>query len=133
FDLLGLQDYFPVFESEREAFPHYLKKASAPAVAPPPARRSPSGSEGAGGPPKPSGLSVLPLTHPRWIVLLQTVSERLGFGVFEDICRRLDLPSAGGPAAVFGRIVRSLRSPEELLALFDEATLGELSRLYHLP
>jgi anti-anti-sigma factor len=129
FNLLGLQNFFPVFESEREAFAHFSKglAAKAPPPSAPPRPVPPPVAQPVD---KPAGL---PVSHPRWTVLLQTVLERGGAGVLRELCERQKVSGDGEPLEVLRRLVRAVKSPEELLGLLDDATLAGLGTLYQVP
>jgi len=127
FDLLGLRDFFGFFADEAGA------AASLGAGAAPPAHRAPviaalpAWLEEVDRPAAPS------LDHPRWAVLAQTAAERIGPAGLAEVCGRLGVPAGGPRARVLREILRRLRSPRELLALFDERTLEGICRLYHIP
>ncbi len=136
FTLLGLQNFFPVFESEREAFAHFSKGPAAKAPSAPPAAAPPSPAPPRPVPPpvlepveKSAGLSI---SHPRWTVLLQTVVARGGAGVLRELCKRQNVSGDGEPLEVLRRLVRAVKSPEELLGLLDDSTLAGLETLYQI-
>jgi anti-sigma B factor antagonist len=138
FDLLGLQNFFPVFETEREAFAHFSKSAAPPEPepAPPPSPAFPEVPHRPTPSPAPDTAESpagLPITHPRWTVLLQTVAERVGAGVLQELCGRQKVTPGGEPLLVIRRILRSLKSPDELLGLLDDSTLIGLCTLYQVP
>jgi anti-anti-sigma factor len=140
FTLLGLQNFFPIFETEREAFAHFSKSAGARAPAPPPAPSAPAAPPPPASPvpspsrdPDPVGKPAgLPISHPRWTVLLQTVAERVGPGVLRELCERQKTSPEGEPLLVIRRILRSLKSPDELFGLLDDPTLVGLCTLYQV-
>ncbi|RPH44857.1 MAG: anti-sigma factor antagonist, partial [Planctomycetota bacterium] len=138
FNLLSLQSFFPVFESERDAFAHFSKPGAAREPVAPPGPSAPALPPPAPGPspsraPDPVVRSPgLPISHPRWTVLLQTVAERGGSGVLLELCGRLKISPEGEPLHVIRRILQSVTSPDELLGLVDDPTLAGLCTLYQL-
>jgi anti-anti-sigma factor len=131
FEYMGLKDFFVFFKDESEAALSFQKSA-APGPEP---ESSPSSVSYA----LPAWLedvdkpSPPPLDHLRWSALLQTVLRRLGPQVLAGIPRRANVPPGSPPGLVARAILRGLDSPEELLGLFDEKTLGAISRLFALP
>jgi anti-sigma B factor antagonist len=143
FDYLGLKDFFQFFPDESKAALSF-DKASPPPSAPVPA--SPSARKEAKPDEPPSSVNFAlpawlddvdkpgppPLDHLRWSALLQTVLHRLGPQALAGIPRRAIVPPDSPPSLVARAILRGLQSPEELLGLFDEKTLGLICRLFGL-
>ncbi len=147
FDLLGLREFFRFFPDEAKAAA-YLGEGIAPPAPPPPPPPPPAPPPEAEAPegPKPRLLAAFPawleevdqpaapsLEHPRWTVLLQTVADRMGTAGLAAICGRLNVPTGGHLAQVIRRVLRHLRTPQDLLGHFDEKTLARIGRLYDLP
>ena len=148
FEYMGLKDFFVFFRDEAEAARSFQKSAAPedpihpksrsprePAV---PARETQS-------PPSPVSFALPswleevdkpgppPLDHLRWSALLQTVLRRLGPESLAGIPKRAIVPPGSPPSLVARAILRGLRSPQELLDLFDAKTLGMICRLFRLP
>jgi anti-anti-sigma factor len=148
FEYMGLKDFFVFFKDESEAARSF-RKSSAPKDPLLPESRSPGEravpESEAGSPPAsvsfalPAWLEDVdkpgppPLDHLRWSALLQTVIRRLGSQALAGIPRRAIVPPDSPPSLVARAILRGLQSPDELLGLFDEKTLGMISRLFGLP
>jgi hypothetical protein len=145
FDYMGLKESFEFFRDESEAARSFRKQAGA--ILPgsqDPQERARTGRET---PFPPSSVSFAlpswlenvdkpgppPLDHLRWSALLQTVLRRLGPQSLAGIPRRANVPPDSPPSLVARAILRGLKSPEELLGLFDQNTLGIISRLFGLP
>jgi anti-anti-sigma factor len=145
FDYMGLKEFFEFFRDESEAARSFQKLAGP--ILPgsqDPEQRARAGRET---PFPPSSVSFAlpswlenvdkpgppPLDHLRWSALLQTVLRRLGPQSLAGIPRRANVPPDSPPSLVARAILRGLKSPEELLGLFDENTLGIISRLFGLP
>ncbi len=145
FDYMGLKDFFLFFRDESEAALSFRKSAApedpvisdSPDLAVP--GREPESSPSSVGIALPAWLEDVdkpgppPLDHLRWSALLQTVLRRLGPQSLADIPRRALVPPDSPPSLVARAILRGLKSPEELLNLFDEKTLGLICRLFRLP
>ena len=148
FEYMGLKDFFVFFKDEAEAARSFQKR-SAPKDPILPESRSPREravpESEAESPPAsvsfalPGWLEDVdkpgppPLDHLRWSALLQTVLRRLGSQALAGIPRRAIVPPDSPPSLVARAILRGLQSPDELLGLFDEKTLGMISRLFGLP
>ena len=148
FEYMGLKDFFVFFKDESEAARSF-QKSSAPKDPILPESRSPREravpESEAESPPAsvsfalPAWLEDVdkpgppPLDHLRWSALLQTVLRRLGSQALAGIPRRAIVPPDSPPSLVARAILRGLQSPDELLGLFDEKTLGMISRLFGLP
>ena len=148
FEYMGLKDFFVFFKDESEAARSF-QKSSAPKDPILPESRSPREravpeSEDESPPASvsfalPAWLEDVdkpgppPLDHLRWSALLQTVLRRLGSQALAGIPRRAIVPPDSPPSLVARAILRGLQSPDELLGLFDEKTIGMISRLFGLP
>jgi anti-anti-sigma factor len=148
FEYMGLKDFFTFFKDESEAA-RAFQKSSAPKDPILPKSRSPRERAVPESEAKSPSASVSfalpawledvdkpgppPLDHLRWSALLQTVLRRLGSQALAGIPRRAIVPPDSPPSLVARAILRGLESPEELLGLFDEKTLGMISRLFGLP
>lgn len=148
FDYTGLKEFFVFFRDESEAALFFQKNAAPQDPINPesqdPLEGAVPGRE-AESPPAavsfalPSWLEDVdqpgppPLDHLRWSALLQTVLRRLGPQSLAGIPKRANVPPDSPPSLVVRAILRGLRSPEELLSLFDEKTLGMICRLFRLP
>jgi len=148
FEYMGLKDFFVFFKDEAEAARSF-QKSSAPKAPILPESRSPREravpESEAESPPASVGFALPawledvdksgppPLDHLRWSALLQTVLRRLGSQALAGIPRRAIVPPDSPPSLVARAILRGLQSPDELLGLFDEKTLGMISRLFDLP
>ena len=148
FEYMGLKEFFVFFKDESEAVRSFQKRA-APKDPILPKSRSPlepavPGKDTESGPSSvsfalPAWLEDVdkpgppPLDHLRWSALLQTVLRRLGPKALAGIPRRSNVPPDSPPSLVARAILRGLQSPDELLGLFDEKTLGMISRVFGLP
>lgn len=148
FEYMGLKDFFVFFKDESEAARSFQERAAAkdPILPKSRSRREPAvpGRETES---PTSSVSVAlpawledvdkpgppPLDHLRWSALLQTVIRRLGPQVLAGIPMRAIVPPDSPPSLIARAILRGLQSPDELLGLFDEKTLGMISRLFGLP
>jgi anti-anti-sigma factor len=147
FDYMGLKEFFEFFRDAPEAVRSLRKKAGPkdsvlPEARDPQRRAAPERDA----PPPLSSVSFAlpawledvdkpgppPLDHLRWSALLQTVLRRLGPQALAGIPRRANVPPDSPPSLVARAILRGLESPEELLGLFDEKTLGMICRLFGL-
>jgi anti-anti-sigma factor len=148
FDYMGLKDFFVFFQDESEAARFFREGRASKGAIPPSSQgllESPVPGTETESPPSTVGYALPawledvdkpsppPLDHLRWSALLQTVLRRLGPQALAGIPRRANVPPDSPPSLVARAILRGLRSPEELLGLFDENTLGVISRLFVLP
>jgi anti-anti-sigma factor len=148
FEYMGLKDFFVFFKDEAEAVRAFQKRAAPqdpvlPEARSPRERAVPARDAES----SPSSVSFAlpawledvdkpgppPLDHLRWSALLQTVLRRLGPQSLAGIRKRANVPPDSPPSLVARAILRGLRSPDELLSLFDEETLGRICRLFGLP
>lgn len=131
FEYMGLKDFFVFFPDVSEAVRYFQTRAEPEpeTVSAPPSvsYALPAWLEDVDKPNPP------PLDNLRWSALLQTVLRRLGPQVLAGIPRRANVPADSPPGLIARAILRGLQSPEELLSLFDEKTLGAISRLFALP
>ena len=148
FEYMGLKEFFVFFKDESEAVRSF-QKSSAPKDPILPKSRSPRERAVPQSEAKSPSVSVSfalpawledvdrpgppPLDHLRWSALLQTVLRRLGSQALAEIPRRAIVPPDSPPSLVARAILRGLQSPDELMGLFDEKTLGMISRLFGLP
>jgi anti-anti-sigma factor len=148
FEYIGLKDFFVFFRDESEAVRFFQKSAAPKDPIPPKSRsaREPAvPARETQSPPSPVSFALPswledvdkpgppPLDHLRWSALLQTVLRRLGPESLAGIPKRAIVPPDSPPSLVARAILRGLRSPQELLDLFDENTLGMICRLFRLP
>lgn len=136
FEYMGLKDFFEFFKDEAEAIRSFQDRA---------ATEDPVLPEEVESPPSPFSIALPawledvdksgppPLDHLRWSALLQTVLRRLGPESLAGIPKRANVPPDGPPSLFARAILRGLRSPEELLNLFDEELLIKICRLFGLP
>lgn len=147
FEYMGLKEFFVFFKDESEAIRFFQKRAATedPVLPEDPSPRARAGpAREAESPPSPVSFALPawledvdkpgppPLDHLRWSALLQTVLRRLGPGSLAGIPKRAIVPPDSPPSLVARAILRGLRSPEELLSLFDKETLGAICRLFGL-
>lgn len=148
FDYLGLKEFFDFFRDESEAALAFRKNAgSKDPIIPKPQDPRGGAEPGREKEPPPSSFTFAlpawleevdkpgppPLDHLRWSALLQTVLRRLGPQALAGIPRRAIVPPDSPPSLIARAILRGLRTPEELLGLFDAKTLGMVCRLFGLP
>ena len=148
FEYMGLKDFFVFFRDEKEAVRSFLKSAAPKdPVLPSSQGRQDLAAPGREAESPPSSVSFAlpgwledvdkpgppPLDHLRWSALLQTVLRSLGPQSLAGIPKRANVPPDSPPSLVARAILRGLGSPEELLGLFDEKTLGMICRLFRLP
>lgn len=128
FDLLGLEDLFPFHPNEISA----LK------ALPMPQAEFTEIEEGWTPGPivLPSWMDeepeTTPLDHPRWLALLQAATLNVGPETVRMIGARAGLPARGSVSQTIRALLSHFRSPEDLLASFDEATLASIGRMYGL-
>lgn len=147
FEYMGLKDFFVFFKDESEAARFFQERAASKDSILPESRspREPAVPETEPESPPPSIRVALPawledvdqpgpppLDHLRWSALLQTVLRKLGPESLAGIRKRAIVPPDSPPSLVARAILRGLRTPEELLALFDEKTLGAVCGLFGL-
>jgi anti-anti-sigma factor len=148
FEYMGLKDFFVFFKDESEAARSFQERAAPkdPILPQSRSRREPAVPGTETDSPASSVSFALPawledvdkpgpppLDHLRWSALLQTVIRRLGPQVLAGIPRRAIVPPDSPPSLIARAILRGLQSPDELLGIFDEKTLGMISRLFGLP
>jgi hypothetical protein len=148
FEYMGLKDFFVFFKDESEAARSFQERSAPkdPILPKSRPRREPAVPGGETESPAspvsfalPAWLEDVdkpgppPLDHLRWSALLQTVIRRLGPQVLAGIPRRAIVPPDSPPSLIARAILRGLQSPDELLGIFDEKTLGMISRLFGLP
>ena len=147
FEYMGLKDFFVFFRDESEAV-RFFQQSAGPQDPVPPDSQPPEPDEPARetqSPPSsvsyalPAWLEDVdkpgppPLDHLRWSALLQTVLRRLGPESLAGIPKRAIVPPGSPPSLLARAVLRGLRSPGELLGLFDEKALRRISRLFQLP
>lgn len=143
FDLLGLKDFFPFFEREDEARRFLAAPAEEPEEEPPASAPEPKGEPET----EPEGVIAAlpawleavdapappPLEPLRWNVVLQALAIRVNSDPIEKLCRKLQVPTGAGLALTLRQLLKKYRTPEDLLAEFDEASIDGLCRLYGIP
>lgn len=73
--------------------------------------------------------ATTPLDHPRWLALLQTAVEP---ETVRMLGARAGLPARDSVSHTIRSLLAHFRSPEDLLASFDEGTLERIGRRYGL-
>ncbi len=137
FELLGLRDFFPGFDSEAKAVAYLSRLAPSRAEGLAPSRVEGPAAGPASRPPAPPAAvappEAPPLNHPRWSVFMETVADRVGQGAIERLQKSLGVLPESQPVLLIRGILRRLGSPRELLGQLEAGELAEMCAAYRLP